>query len=111
MAGETSIKRPKKPFKGAVDGKPFTTENQPSPESKKQGWEELRKQRLLTKNLIKAVLDEYGIPTKEGEDFFMSLLVNAKEGNSKAIDVVINALEEQKTTQEVKHIFPSSIEL
>ena len=104
MAQENVEKTSKrKPLRGAIDGKPFTSENQPSPEAKKAGWKELREQRLLTQNLLKLLLDENGIPTNEGTDFFKSLLTNAKDGNAKAIDVVINTLEDQKTIQEIKH--------
>ena len=66
----------RKPLRGAIDGKPFTSENQPTPEAKKAGWKELREQRLLTQNLLKLLLDENGIPTSEGSDFFKSLLTN-----------------------------------
>ena len=104
MAQENVNKTSKrKPLRGAIDGKPFTSDNQPSPEAKKAGWKQLREQRLLTQNLIKMLLDENGIPTIDGQSFFQSLLTNAKDGNAKAIDVVINTLEDQKTIQEIKH--------
>lgn len=102
MAEETKGKR-----KGVENLKPelrkqFTSEYQPSPEAKKRGWEELRKERLLTQNLFKALLDDNGLPTIEGKSFFESLVLNAKEGNAKAIDVVIKALEDQVDKSEVK---------
>lgn len=103
MAQETSEKPQRSVLKGAKDGVPFGEQPQPSPEAKKLGWQKLREQRLLTQNILKLLLDENGIPTKDGEDFFTSLLTNAKDGNAKAIDVVINTLEDQKTIQEIKH--------
>ena len=102
MAVKTSTKLPKKPFTGE-EGNSFSKDNQPPAELKKLGWQKLREQRLLTQNLLKLLLDENGIPTNEGTDFFKSLLINAKDGNAKAIDVVINTLEDQKTIQEIKH--------
>lgn len=107
---KTSKKRPAKPFKGD-EGKQFTSDNQPSPEAKSKGWQELRKQKLLTQNILKILLDSEGIPTKEGEDYFKSLLINAKEGNSKAIDTINNAIEDQVTKIENTHTFPDAIEL
>lgn len=102
MTQETSIKRPKKPFKGAVDGKPFSADNQPSSDTKKAGWEELRKRKLLTRNILKILFDAEGIPLKDGEDYFKSLVTNAKGGNAKAIDTVNKAIENE---------LPTSIEL
>lgn len=103
MAVNNDDKTTKKAVMGPDTGKKFSSDNQPPAEHKKAGWKELREQRLLTQNLLKLLLDENGIPTKDGEDFFTSLLTNAKDGNAKAIDVVINTLEDQKTIQEIKH--------
>lgn len=76
-AKKTSIKRPSKgrvPFRGAVDGKPFSKDNQPSPEAKSKGK---KKSKLLTELLeltfkgptrgkIKAAMAKYmGIPEEE----------------------------------------------
>lgn len=102
MAVNNDDKTTKKAVMGPDTGKKFSSDNQPPAEHKKAGWKELREQRLLTQNLLKALLDENGIPTTVGEDFFKSLVTNAKGGNPKAIDVIINALEEQKTIQEVR---------
>ena len=82
-------------------GQGFTTDNQPSPEAKKLGWQKLREQRLLTQNLLKLLLDENGIPTIDGMSFFQSLLTNAKGGNPKAIDVLVNSLEDQVTKTDI----------
>ena len=95
MADETSKKPQKSVLNGAKDGVPFGEQPQPSPEAKKLGWQKLREQRLLTQNLLKMLLDENGIPTTDGTSFFQSLLSNAKGGNPKAIDVLVNSLEDQ----------------
>ena len=108
---DNAKKTPVSRLYGAKDGKPFTSENQPSPEAKKAGWEELRKRRLLTQSLLKMLMDENGIPTKEGEDYFKSLLFNAKEGNAKAIDTINNALEDQVQKVETTVTMPTTIEL
>ena len=91
---KTSNKRPPKPFKGAVDGKPFTTDNQPSPEAKKAGWEQWRKERHLTQSIIKEMLGTDGKPTDTFKDFIAALVGNAKAGNPKAIDVVTRCIED-----------------
>lgn len=106
-AKKTTISR----LHGSKDGRQFSSENQPSPEAKKAGWEELRKRRLLTQSLLKMLMDSEGIPTKEGEDYFKSLLFNAKEGNAKAIDTLNNALEEQVSKVETTITMPTTIEL
>lgn len=86
---KTPNKRPKKPFRGAKDGKPFTKENQPSPEAKKKGWEKWRKERHLTQEIIKQVGE--GTTLKS---YVKSLVVLAKKGNPKAIDAVNRCLED-----------------
>ena len=96
--GKTSIKRPAKPFRGAVDGKPFTTENQPTSEEKKNGWQEKRAQRHLTQMIIKKVLDDNN--GENLDEIVESIIANAKMGNAKAIDVLINGIEEQITKTE-----------
>lgn len=93
--GKTSIKRPAKPFKGAVDGKPFTKENQPTPEEKSKGWQEKRAQKLLTQKILEKLTDGNNL-----EEYVDSLIKNAKLGNPKAIEVVNNGIEEQVTKTE-----------
>ena len=91
---KTSTKRPPKPFRGAVDGVPFTTQNQPSPELKKRGWEEFRKERHLTRSIIKEMLGDDGVPNDNFKSYIHALLKNAKAGNPKAIDAVNKCIED-----------------
>ena len=91
---DTPKKRPAKPFRGAVDGKPFTKENQPDPQLKKAGWEKWRKERMLTQAIIKKMLGVKGEPTKTMQDFVTKLIQNANRGNPKAIDVLCRSLED-----------------
>ena len=99
MAKEkTPIERPKKPvkpFKGVESGKSFTTDNQPTPEQKKAGWQELRKRRLLTQEIIKMMLNEDGTPKATFKDYMNSLVKNAANGNPKAIDTINKAIEDE----------------
>lgn len=88
---KTSKKRPAKPFKGAVDGVPFSKENQPSPEAKSEGWKELRAKRLLTQQIIAEMTGEEG---KNLKAYVKSLIDNAKAGNSKAIETINKCLED-----------------
>lgn len=91
---ETPKKRPVKPFKGVVDGKSFTKYNQPTPEQKKAGWEQWRKERHLTQTILKELLGEDGKPTMKLSEYVQSLFNNAKEGNPKAIDTINKCLED-----------------
>lgn len=106
-SAETPKKRPAKPFRGAIDGVPFTSENQPTPEQKKKGWEEVRKQRLLTQSLLKALFGKDLDNTEAADDYALSLIRLAKDGNPKAIDTINKAIEDdiQKIhlSGEVKH--------
>lgn len=79
-------------------GVKFTAENQPSPEAKKAGWQELRAQKLLTQKILEEMTKGTNM-----NDYFQSLLNNAKEGNAKAIDTINNGIEEQKIVTENKH--------
>jgi hypothetical protein len=91
---KTSKKRPKKPFKGAIDGIPFTAANQPTPEQKKAGWEQWRKERNLTQAVIKELIGEDG-NSDNFKEYIQSLIKNAKIGNPKAIDAVNKCLEDE----------------
>ena len=95
---KTSIKRPIKPFKGAVDGKPFTSENQPTPEAKSKGWQQKHAEKFLTQKILEVMLKGTNL-----EDYVKSLFDNAKEGNAKAIDTINNGIEEHVTKQENKN--------
>jgi hypothetical protein len=92
---KTSKKRPAKPFRGAIDGKPFTKENQPTPEAKSKGWEARRAERLLTQKIIEKLTGANNL-----EEYVDSLFNNAKMGNAKAIDTLNNGIEEQITKTE-----------
>jgi hypothetical protein len=92
---KTSKKRPAKPFRGAIDGKPFTKDNQPSPEAKSKGWEARRAERLLTQKIIEKLTGANNL-----EEYVDSLFNNAKMGNAKAIDTLNNGIEEQITKTE-----------
>jgi len=78
-----------------LEGMRFSSSNQPSPESKKKGWEEFRKERNLTKEIIKMMIGDDGAPNKTFEGYLLSLLKNAKIGNSKAIDTINRCLEDE----------------
>lgn len=96
MVKRTPTKRraPKKPLRGAIDGKPFTKENQPTPEQKKAGWEQWRRDRHLTQAVIKAMLGNDGVPTTGFNGYITALIKNAKKGNPKAIDTINKCLED-----------------
>ncbi len=94
MAGEVKTSGKRHKLRGAVDGKPFTTTNQPTPEQKKFGWQELRKQRLLTQGIIKLMLNPDGTPTPTFDSYFDALVKNARAGNPKAIDAINKCLED-----------------
>ena len=91
---KTPKKRPAKPFRGAIDGVPFTSENQPTPEQKKKGWEELRKARILTQTILSHFLGSNLDDNQKLEDYVDSLVKLAKEGNAKAIEAINKALED-----------------
>jgi len=90
---KTAKKRPAKPFKGG-EGVQFSQTNQPSPEAKKRGWEELRKERHLTQSIIKEMIGEDGVITDTFTGFINSLIRNANNGNPKAIDVISRCIED-----------------
>lgn len=92
MSGTTK-KRPAKPFTGK-EGKTFTSQYQPSAEAKKRGWQELRKQRILTREVIKHLIGEDGVPKETLEEYVKALVQNAKAGNPKAIDAVNKCIED-----------------
>lgn len=112
-ANKTTIKRPKKPFTGK-EGVLLSKENQPAPEAKKAGWQELRKRRLLTQELIKMMLNEDGTPKHTFTDYMQSLVLNAKNGNPKAIDTINKAIEDEiikvaQTNSEGEDVEPTYI--
>jgi len=84
-------------MKGNETGKPFTSDNQPSPEAKSKGWQELRAQRLLTQKILEEMTKGTNMA-----DYFQSLLSNAKMGNAKAIETINRGIEDQVDKSEVK---------
>lgn len=93
MAKKTTIKLPAKPFTGK-EGNTFSKENQPDPILKKIGWQKLREQRHLTQAILKEMLGEDGSHTDSFKGLISSLVVNAKHGNPKAIDIISKCLED-----------------
>lgn len=85
---KTTTKRPTKPFKGD-EGVKFSSENQPSPEAKKAGWEQWRKERHLTQTVIKQLNKGNSLT-----EYVKSMVTLAKRGNPKAIDVITKCLED-----------------
>ena len=102
MAGQekTSTKRPRKPFTG-TEGVRLSATNQPSPERKSLGWQEIRKKRLLTQELIKELIEDDGTPKESFKAYLRALIQNAKDGNPKAIDAVNKILEDDVTKIEL----------
>lgn len=88
---KTSEKRQRSVLKGAADGVPFSKENQPSPEVKSKGWKEWRAQRILTQQIISEMTKGEG---ENLQSYVKSLLDNAKNGNSKAIETINKCLED-----------------
>lgn len=83
------------------EGNTFSATNQPSPESKREGWKEFRKKRMLTQELIKLMTGKDGKPNDTFKDYLKSLVVNAKLGNAKAIEAVNKCLEDDITKIEL----------
>lgn len=94
---KTTKKRPAKPFNGS-EGKVFSTDNQPSPEAKKQGWEERRAQKLLTQKIIEKMTSG-----KKLDDYVEALYKAAVMGNAKAIDTINKGIEDQIEQSQVDH--------
>ena len=96
MAEKTSKKRPAKPFRGAIDGKPFSKENQPPPEAKSKGWKERRSEMLLSKAIAEAlgVTADDQTPLK---GYAAKLILLAENGNAEALKQVRQAIEDEVT--------------
>jgi hypothetical protein len=97
----SSKKRQKSVLNGAKDGVPFSATNQPSPESKREGWKEFRKKRMLTQELIKMMIGDDGLPNQTFKGYLQSLVKNAKLGNAKAIEAINKCLEDDITKIEL----------
>lgn len=95
---EKTTKKPRKLLTG-VEGKRFGTEQaQPSPESKKIGWEKWRAKKMLTQAIVKKMSTG-----KNLDEYIKSLIENAKAGNAKAIETINKGIEDQIDKSEVKH--------
>lgn len=90
---EKPKRRPLKPFTGK-EGKKFSKDNQPTPEAKRLGWQEVRKQRLLTQGIIALMVGKDGTPTDTFKGYLKSLVDNAKMGNAKAIEALNKIMED-----------------
>ena len=88
-----TTKRPAKPFKGN-EGKKFDSVNQPTPEAKKAGWQEWRKERHLTQEILKKLVGKDGQPTEDFKSYIDSLFLNAKLGNPKAMETINKSIED-----------------
>lgn len=90
---ETSVKRANKPGNGGTilppAPKPFTSENQPTPEQKSNGWKEKRALRLLTQEILGFMTADENM-----KDYVISLYKNAKKGNPKAIETINKGIED-----------------
>ena len=85
-------------FNGKEDGKHFSSEYQPSPEQKKEGWEKWRAKRMLTQTIIQMMTKENTL-----EDYTQSLMKLAKEGNAKAIETINKCVEDDISKSEITH--------
>mgnify|MGYP000920223690 CR=1 FL=1 len=92
MADEekTSSKRREHHLNGAIDGKPFTSDNQPSPQAKKAGWEQWRAKRMLTQKIVEKLTGG-----KKMDEYVDALFDLAKDGNAKAIETINKGIEDQ----------------
>jgi hypothetical protein len=92
-AKKTSEKRARKPGNGGTilpdAPKPFTSEQQPTPEAKSEGWKKLRAQRLLTQGILAHMMKGRNMET-----YINSLYKNASKGNPKAIETINKGIED-----------------
>ena len=86
---------------GAIHGIPFSKENQPSAQAKKDGWKKLKAMKLLTQSIVKEMVSDSGEPNETFKSYIKSLIENAKNGNAKAIETINNCLEDQIHKQEI----------
>lgn len=70
--------------------KKFTSESQPPPEAKSEGWKKKRAEKLLTQEILKTMLDGENL-----KDYVASLVRNAKDGNAKAIETINKGIEDE----------------
>lgn len=87
-------KKGKGAIRGADAGNRFSSTNQPTPEAKRAGWQEVRKQRLLTQGIIALMVGKDGKPTDTFKGYLRSLVDNAKMGNAKAIEALNKIMED-----------------
>lgn len=77
-----------------TEGKHFNSEYQPTSEAKKRGWQERRKQRLLTQSIIEEMTGENSEGKENLKEYVKALIRLAMDGNSKAIETVNRAIED-----------------
>ena len=96
------VKTPKKPrpIVGPTTGKRFSKDYQPTPAAKRKGWEEVRKEKHLTKGIIDELIGKDGKPNASFKAYMRALVSLAKEGNAKAIETVNKCLEDTVITVE-----------
>lgn len=95
MNNEKEDKTTSKPHRvGPETGVKFSAENQPTPEAKKKGWEKIRKDKLLTQEVVKMMFGDDGKPTKTFKGFMEKVVENANKGNSKALEILSKCIED-----------------
>lgn len=105
LASKTTNKRPRKPFTG-VEGKRFSKTNQPTPENKSIGWQERRKERLLTQEVLKQLVGDDGTGNNNLTSYINELIKLAKKGNPKAIETINKCIEDD--VQKIEHTIKSN---
>lgn len=86
--GVVPVKKKVNLMNGLVTGKSFAT-FQPTPQQKRDGWQKMRAQKLLTQQIIASITKGNGL-----ENYVASLIRNAKMGNPKAIDTINKGMED-----------------
>ncbi len=89
----------KRPLFTGNEGVRFDTNYQPSPEAKSAGWQERRKQKLLTQGIVQKLIGLNG-DLRNLEEYIQALIDNAKAGNAKAMEVVNKAIENDQVINE-----------
>lgn len=69
--------------------KPFTSQVQPTPEQKSNGWKEKRAERLLTQAILELMTNG-----KNMNEYVRGLFKNALKGNPKAIETINKGVED-----------------
>lgn len=83
------------------DGKKFTSENQPTPEAKSEGWKKKRAEKLLTQKIIEKIIDAPVDDKRSLSKYVDAIYDLAVSGNPKAIDTINKGIEEE--VQKIEH--------